>query len=155
MIMTNSTDTLTTEIWPIRLDDGLEVEASDTEEKAQAAFDTVRSSAVQQAAAFLAETATIKSSCSGASRSKGAREMTHTVRHRTAGHGKRSRLDMHQVRLWITLHAQVCECCGAALWGRRYTNTVFQPVCRGCYLAGLPARRTASSDGEQASPEED
>ena len=62
--------------------------------------------------------------------------MAHTIRHRLANRSRCSRLKIRRLRLWLVLHAQVCECCGLALWGRRYTNAALQRVCRDCFLAG-------------------
>ena len=64
--------------------------------------------------------------------------MAYTIRYRPANRSRRSRLELRRLHLWITLHAQVCDCCGLALWGRCYTNAAFQRVCRGCFLCGLP-----------------
>jgi hypothetical protein len=80
--------------------------------------------------------------------------MSHTVRHAPAHHGRCSRSAMRRVRLWITLHRQLCECCGVALWGRRYTNAAYHAICRGCYLAGLPAQAAHEGDGQFAAQEE-
>ena len=65
--------------------------------------------------------------------------MAHTIRHRPTHGSRHSRLELRRLRLWIVQHSQVCECCGLALWGRRYTNAALQRVCRSCFLTGLPA----------------
>jgi hypothetical protein len=78
--------------------------------------------------------------------------MAHTLRHRLANRTRRSTREMRRLSLWITLHAQVCECCGLALCGRRYTNAALQRVCRGCFLCGLPASESSPSpDSSMAS----
>jgi hypothetical protein len=71
--------------------------------------------------------------------------MAHILRHRPANRTRRSKLAMRRLSLWVALHAQVCECCGLALWGRRYTNAALQQVCRDCFLCGLPACASSPS----------
>ncbi len=68
--------------------------------------------------------------------------MAHTIRHRPANRSRHSKQELRRLHLWIMQHAQVCECCGLALWGRCYTNAALQRVCRDCFLSGLPASRS-------------
>ncbi len=78
--------------------------------------------------------------------------MAHTIRHRPANRTRRSKREMRRLSLWVALHAQVCECCGLALWGRCYTNAALQRVCRDCFLTGLPASESIPSpDSSMAS----
>jgi hypothetical protein len=71
--------------------------------------------------------------------------MAHTIRHRPANRSRRSKRELRRLHLRITWYAQVCECCGLALWGRRYTNAALQRVCRDCFLCGLPASESLPS----------
>jgi hypothetical protein len=132
--------TLTREIRPTRMVDGLEGEVFASEVQAHIPCNAVSSFIEQQVAACVAHTATIACAWERvvwhSARTKGAPEMAHTIRYRPAPGTRRSRLEL---RLWLALHAQVCECCGLALWGRRYTNAALQRVCRSCFLTGLPA----------------
>jgi hypothetical protein len=78
--------------------------------------------------------------------------MAHTVQYRPTRHERRSKLEMRRLRMWLALHAQVCESCGLALWGRCYTDATLQRVCRVCFLTELPASKSISSpDSSMAS----
>jgi hypothetical protein len=79
--------------------------------------------------------------------------MAHTIRHRPANRGRRSKREVRRLHLWITLHARLCECCGLPLVGRCYTNSAWQSVCRGCFLAVLPAQTGASAEMPQMAQE--
>src|SRR5690348_5259503 len=80
----------------------------------------------------------------------GVDEMSHSIRHASTHHGPSRRCEMRRVGLWITLHRQLCECCGVALWGRRYTNAAYQAICRTCYQTGLPVSASHEADPESS-----
>jgi hypothetical protein len=79
--------------------------------------------------------------------------MAHTIRHRPANRSRHSKQKLRHLHLWITQRAQMCECCGLTLWGRRYTNAALQRVCRGCVLSVLPAQAGASAETPQMAQE--